>query len=171
MATYFALAGQAKRVNLIRNDSPHGPLCYVPSPPSPPLSALGPALPGCTAGCWPSPSPENENRKSPSPSHGDGALAPLGRSTEKGRFQFSVFSAGPSETPSTTPTPAKKVPSPNFVRLGKGGARRKTSRRTTSFGPADVFVGIIWPRTRQTETKFGGQRIWLADINEGRSAE
>jgi hypothetical protein len=31
----------------------------------------------------------------------------------------------------------------------KGGARHKTSRRTTSFGPSDVFVGIIWPRTRQ----------------------
>jgi hypothetical protein len=31
----------------------------------------------------------------------------------------------------------------------KGGARRKTSRRTTSFGPTDVFVGIICGRTRQ----------------------
>jgi hypothetical protein len=30
----------------------------------------------------------------------------------------------------------------------KGDVRRKTSRRITSFGPADVFVGIIWPRTR-----------------------
>jgi hypothetical protein len=35
------------------------------------------------------------------------------------------------------------------VPLGKGGARRKTSRRTTSFGPTDVFVGIICDRTRQ----------------------
>jgi hypothetical protein len=32
---------------------------------------------------------------------------------------------------------------------GKGGARRKTSKRTASFGPTDVVVGIIWPRTRQ----------------------
>jgi hypothetical protein len=31
----------------------------------------------------------------------------------------------------------------------KGGVRRKTSRRTTSFGPADVFVGIICGRTRK----------------------
>jgi hypothetical protein len=31
----------------------------------------------------------------------------------------------------------------------KGGTRRKPSRRTTSFGPADVFVGIICGRTRQ----------------------
>jgi hypothetical protein len=32
----------------------------------------------------------------------------------------------------------------------KGGTRRKTSRlRTTSFGPTDVFVGIICGRTRQ----------------------
>jgi hypothetical protein len=52
----------------------------------------------------------------------------------------------------------------------EGGARRKTPTRTTSFGPTDVFVGIIWPRTRQ-KPKFGGQRIWLTDINEGRSAE
>jgi hypothetical protein len=32
---------------------------------------------------------------------------------------------------------------------GKGGGRRKTSRRTTSFGPTDVFVGIICGRKRQ----------------------
>jgi hypothetical protein len=31
----------------------------------------------------------------------------------------------------------------------KGGTRRKNSRRTTSFGPTDVFVGIICGRTRQ----------------------
>jgi hypothetical protein len=31
----------------------------------------------------------------------------------------------------------------------KGGTRRKSSRRTTSFGPTDVFVGIICDRTRQ----------------------
>jgi hypothetical protein len=31
----------------------------------------------------------------------------------------------------------------------KGGTRRKTSRRTTSFGPTDIFVGIICARTRQ----------------------
>ena len=31
----------------------------------------------------------------------------------------------------------------------KGDGRRKTSIRTTSFGPTDVFVGIICARTRQ----------------------
>jgi hypothetical protein len=34
----------------------------------------------------------------------------------------------------------------------KGGARRKTSRRTTSFGPADVLVGIICGTTRQKQS-------------------
>jgi hypothetical protein len=34
----------------------------------------------------------------------------------------------------------------------KGGARRKTSRRTTSFGPADAFVGILcgWARQKRS---------------------
>jgi hypothetical protein len=36
-----------------------------------------------------------------------------------------------------------------FWRFRKGGARRKTSRRNTSFGPTGVFVGIICGRTRQ----------------------
>jgi hypothetical protein len=36
-----------------------------------------------------------------------------------------------------------------FAVRAVGRGRRKSSRRTTSFGPADVFVGIICGRTRQ----------------------
>jgi hypothetical protein len=34
------------------------------------------------------------------------------------------------------------------IQIQKGGVRRKTPIRTTSFGPADVFVGFICARTR-----------------------
>jgi hypothetical protein len=55
----------------------------------------------------------------------------------------------------------------------KGGeSRRIAPICTTPFGPADVFVrNICGGPVDKTYTKFGGQWIWLTDINEGRSAE
>jgi hypothetical protein len=63
------------------------------------LPALGSwAHPGCT-GCSPEKAPARPHQQ---------------------RRAFLVFSTTPSATPSATPTPAKKAPSPNFVRLGVG---------------------------------------------------
>jgi hypothetical protein len=60
-------------------------------------------------------------------------------------------------------------------RGGKGDARRKTSRRKTHHlvWTSGCFCGHHM-RSDKTETKFCGQRIWLAltdiNINEGRRA-
>jgi hypothetical protein len=58
--------------------------------------------------------------------------------------------------------------------VGKGGSDAKPQGAPPRFGPADVFVGIICGRKRHKRNFCGQrrcQRIWLADINKGRSAE